>query len=568
MADAITIKALQDASLDAKSLEEVVNGNDTKQVTTRLGETYPSVKKAIKTLFENGSLPATPFATKALMTASALVDGDYAMVTDDTVNNGLYVKTSGAWVKSDYDPLTQAKTHTDIATEATVNLVEEKTAPLITSAGKALHQWVDADLNIVAEIDANAGLRLVGIEGTVQEALKSGTGSSGQLTSNVLNLTHAFVDDEDAVVAGFDINAGLRLSGMTVSVQEYLDIRKEPTPTRNYTNKDLFTDASSKYFIDMSASNTKNAPVPFGMLPQRFTMPDAVISEINLPNATEYIPINTPYGTNDKVVHPFVIEFKSLFRGYRYLMCITPYTMESNENPIIMGSNDLEDWQLLTGFAQPIATPLPNRFLSDNGFCYDPINGMLVCYWREGLTNSGLETSIRYRATRDGITWTDEALLIRTFTDSQNTSPCIIFNPNDGLWHMWIGEDEGILRHYTAPHLNDVWTMKTRTTVLSDWWHAEVKWVGDKYVMLVNARNDPSNLYFATSTDGDIWVRGNLLWTTLQDAIYKGSFLPKFNAEGQMAFDIFYTTNHAVNPDWHRRFFHLTTNYSTTSIIQ
>ncbi len=102
MAESITIKALQDASLDAKSLEEVVNGNEVKQVTTRKGETYPSVKKAIKTLFENGGLPATPFATKALMTASALVDGDYAQVTDDAVNNGLYVKTAGVWVKSAY----------------------------------------------------------------------------------------------------------------------------------------------------------------------------------------------------------------------------------------------------------------------------------------------------------------------------------------------------------------------------------------------------------------------------------------------------------------------------------
>lgn len=113
MAELITIQALQDASVDAKSLEEVVNGDDAKQVTTRLGETYPSVKKAVKTLFENGGLPATPFATKALMTASALIDGDYAMVTDDTVNNGLYVKTAGAWVKSSYDPL--AKTAVDYA---------------------------------------------------------------------------------------------------------------------------------------------------------------------------------------------------------------------------------------------------------------------------------------------------------------------------------------------------------------------------------------------------------------------------------------------------------------------
>lgn len=114
MVDAITIKALQDASLDAKSLEDVINGDEAKQVTTRKGETYPSVKKAIKTMFENGGLPATPFATKALMTASALVDGQYAQVTDDTVNNGLYVKTAGAWVKSEYDPTQLANSYMDL----------------------------------------------------------------------------------------------------------------------------------------------------------------------------------------------------------------------------------------------------------------------------------------------------------------------------------------------------------------------------------------------------------------------------------------------------------------------
>lgn len=113
MADAITIKALQDASLDAKSLEEVVNGSDTKQVTTRLGESYPSVKKAIKTLFENGGLPATPFATKALMTASSLANDKYAMVTDGGADNGLYVKTAGAWVKSSYDPVSISKSYAD-----------------------------------------------------------------------------------------------------------------------------------------------------------------------------------------------------------------------------------------------------------------------------------------------------------------------------------------------------------------------------------------------------------------------------------------------------------------------
>ncbi|MBO1529661.1 SGNH/GDSL hydrolase family protein [Psychrobacter sp. F1192] len=113
MANEITLKALQDASVDAKSLEEVVNGNESKQVTTRLGESYPSVKKAISQMFENGGLPATPFATKALMEASALIDGDYALVTDDTTtsNNGYYQKQSGSWVFLQWNPSKQLTTY-------------------------------------------------------------------------------------------------------------------------------------------------------------------------------------------------------------------------------------------------------------------------------------------------------------------------------------------------------------------------------------------------------------------------------------------------------------------------
>lgn len=133
MADAITIQALQDASLDAKSLEEVVNGNESKQVTTRLGESYPSVKKAIKTLFENGGLPATPFPTKALMTASALADGKYAMVTDDTVNSGLYVKAGGVWVKSKYSP---ARVTTNTELYSTADRID---GVYVNSDGKAIY---------------------------------------------------------------------------------------------------------------------------------------------------------------------------------------------------------------------------------------------------------------------------------------------------------------------------------------------------------------------------------------------------------------------------------------------
>ncbi len=120
MPELLTMQDLANGHLDVKALGEAANGDENTIVTTRTGNTYPSAERAINTMFKNGGLPATPFATKALMTASTLVDGKYAMVTDDTVNNGLYVKTAGAWVKSEYDPLSQAISYIDVAEQRVI----------------------------------------------------------------------------------------------------------------------------------------------------------------------------------------------------------------------------------------------------------------------------------------------------------------------------------------------------------------------------------------------------------------------------------------------------------------
>lgn len=146
MAEPISIQQLKDASLDVKSLEEVVNGDENVVVTTRLGETYPSVKGSISKLFENGGLPAEPFETKAQMEidGAVLADGDYAQVTDDTVNNGLYVKKAGAWVKSDYDPLNKAINYVDVNSVTSRNEQSD------------LHVFSDVTGNIVATIDDKA----------------------------------------------------------------------------------------------------------------------------------------------------------------------------------------------------------------------------------------------------------------------------------------------------------------------------------------------------------------------------------------------------------------------------
>lgn len=98
------LQAIDDAILDADSLERFINGSDSETVLTRLSAEYPTLQKAIKTLFENGGLPATPFKTKALMEASNLPEGSYAVVTESADDiNGLYIKESAGWVKSKYD---------------------------------------------------------------------------------------------------------------------------------------------------------------------------------------------------------------------------------------------------------------------------------------------------------------------------------------------------------------------------------------------------------------------------------------------------------------------------------
>lgn len=115
MSELMSLQDMANGHLDVKALGEAANGDENTIVTTRTGKTYPSAERAINIMFQNGGLPAEPFATLAKMQTdgASLADGQLAMVYNETANNGLYVKTSGVWVKGEYDPLTQAKSYTD-----------------------------------------------------------------------------------------------------------------------------------------------------------------------------------------------------------------------------------------------------------------------------------------------------------------------------------------------------------------------------------------------------------------------------------------------------------------------
>ncbi|MGP9691062.1 hypothetical protein ACT3S4_04455 [Psychrobacter sp. AOP30-A2-5] len=123
MADDI-VQAIANTRVDATSLEKVVNGDENTQVTTRLGESYPTVKKAIK-LMTHAGVGFTPFESKNLMIASSLANGTYAIVTNDTPqNSGLHLKKSGAWSKVTWDIDERQKTYTDTAKQDAISSVD------------------------------------------------------------------------------------------------------------------------------------------------------------------------------------------------------------------------------------------------------------------------------------------------------------------------------------------------------------------------------------------------------------------------------------------------------------
>ncbi|MEF9360910.1 hypothetical protein V4887_23475, partial [Ralstonia solanacearum species complex bacterium KE449] len=131
MADLISLNQLANASADAQTLADAINGNDQLDVISRLGATYPTLAKAIKLIMQKAPINSTPFATKsALLADTTLADGAFAFVHNDTDDkNGLYQKISGVWQYQKWNALQQSM---DYAT-AQFNAVNDKLKSMMFS---------------------------------------------------------------------------------------------------------------------------------------------------------------------------------------------------------------------------------------------------------------------------------------------------------------------------------------------------------------------------------------------------------------------------------------------------
>lgn len=433
---------------------------------------------------------------------------------------------------------------------------------LVKDSGEPLDEAHDLDGNIYRRTRADGGLELPGLSMSVQEEIHAIPARNGS-PANANDL----INIEDAagnLILRQSVDGGLFIPGIAGPVQAYIggEIGEVTWPVRTARSK--MGASIAPYFADLAANKIRFAPPPALLIPNGMHVPNSIVSAftVTTPPRTN---LDTPYTEDGSVVHPYLIEMPTAFRGYRYILGQTPYDDGRLENPIIYGSQDLVNFTLLPDIAQPLDNPdSGNKYnhLSDDAFTYDPINGDLIFVWRQNLFVPGETTvvtniQIWYSRTKDGYKWSPRRLVI-DLPDDGLASPAILFNPVDAKWHMWSVGGEGIVTHRTASEIDGAWTVVSVKdfTVLYGVraWHLEVKYMGNKFVMLLNQRIPGSNLFFGISDDGETWEFGGPLIAPELDGTYKGTFLPEFSGN-TLTMIIAWSTNITINPNDSTRFF-------------
>ena len=450
-------------------------------------------------------------AAQASLPANTVVE-----VTNDptTSNNGSYQWNGTTLTKSAYDPLTQAKT--DATTKANA---AELNAKNYTDTAKA-------------------------------EAVSDAINSLYNVSSNRRD-PYQLHDNEFNVLLSIDEKGNLLLPQSNMPVQNALGVYPE-LKTKTRLPQEGLQPISSELMSYLSFSGIPYAPCPLGLQPQRYSINPVDLGSLKVGIPVQ-IPLSTYYSADDSLVHPSIIEFYAGFRGYRYLLAITSYITATLENPTIFGSNDLQTFEMLEGFVQPLALPVSNGsytggYLSDVNLSYDPINGLIVCTYRNNATDPvlGAVTALFAKTTRDGYEWSDPITLSDFEPYSagdKKLSPSLIYNPTRKKWMLWAGSGSG-MRLRTSDKLDGAWTIEH--TKLYDGrgiWHHEVRYVGGLFVMLTSNSEGGNNFEFLTSLDGDNWTyRGEIL-TEDQAGVYKPSFLVNLNEDKSLNLDVLWTDN-------------------------
>ena len=594
----VSVEKLENVDKDADSLELFISGGDKENVKTRKAKEYPTLANAVRQVIETGGFE--PFGTEEELLESIPTIAKKAAKALDTKKVWLW--DGSKWNDTGLSEYDLAKGYIDNKLRETnednifelldslenIVLKVEKNGDICVVGLKESIQFhiknliqsvfnsdnpndlfilKDSFENVILNFDKDANISIAGIWNTLREAV-------GQAYPDDQNL-YCFTDSLKNVYAKFDNEGHLHLSDIyPTSVQNKFnsDALKPVSYASSRSNSFELTDSALKAHMNRIVMQPGiSAPVPLGSVPVQLDINLEGLSKLITTQNTA-ITVNTFLQNDDRVVHPYAVEFKGGFRGFHYWLGLTPFpnTDDSHENPILMGSNDLLDFETIDGFPQPFAfRPVPDftkghlpghMYNSDDFVFYDHNSGELCMGWRPVYgykTKAGGETIyenyIEYRRTLDGYNWTPTERLTESVDMYQDSmlSPSLLYDFDAKVWRLYAVKMLG------AGSWNDCVIQYRESKTLGNWgkpvdipvpasirpWHIDVRYVGNKVVMLINDYTKSQNLYFAYSLDGKIFtISETSILTGDFLAPYKASFLPVFKDE-TYKMKIFWSSN-------------------------
>ncbi|MBR3149811.1 MAG: Ig-like domain-containing protein [Eubacterium sp.] len=166
-----------------------------------------------------------------------------------------------------------------------------------------------------------------------------------------------------------------------------------------------------------------------------------------------YVPLeqfaNEKNDGHDGAYHPECLYFENGFGGYKYWLTYTPYPRnveadyydDGYENPCILASNDLVNWELPASNAINPIEPRPIDFKhgviynSDTDIVYNNDTKELECWWRF-YDRPANKVQIFRKCSPDGVMWTNKELMLETpLKKVDNLSPSVIYE--NGIYKMW-----------------------------------------------------------------------------------------------------------------------------------
>lgn len=228
--------------------------------------------------------------------------------------------------------------------------------------------------------------------------------------------------------------------------------------------------------------------------------------------------------------HPSVYAFEEKWNGYKYWIAYTPYENCNDlyENPHLLASNDLQNWEEPKGFKNPLE-PCPENYErgsvynSDTELVYNTDTGLLECWWRF-YDRPNHQVKLIRKTSSDGVHWSQkEDMLIGEMYKYDFLSPAIIYE--NGTYKMWsVNQNTDHSIDYRESKDGKNWSEIRKINVEYDdkklaHWHLDVIHTPKGYEMDISAyypeENDRvhMNLYYTFSKDNVNYTKAQLLFT-------------------------------------------------------